>query len=85
MYPGDDYPGDETAQHKSHIPRVLFLAAIGKPHALCEFDGKVGIWPFVEDVESQRSSKNRAQGTVELKGINVTADFFEMVTKRGGY
>ena len=39
----------------------------------------------MEDVEAQRSSKNRVQGTVELKGINKTAeDFFQVVTKRGG-
>ena len=88
LYPGDEYPGDDTAQHKSHIPRIMFLAAVGKPHTLpdgTEFDGKIGIWPFVEDVEAQRSSKNRIQGTAELKGINVTAeDFFRMVIMRGG-
>ena len=88
LYPGDDYPGDDTAQHKSHIPKNMFLAAIGKPHTLPDgkdFDGKIGIWPFVEEREAQRLSKNRARGTIELRGVNVTAeDFLKMVTKRSG-
>ena len=66
----------------------MFLAAIGKPHTLPDgtaFDGKIGIWPFAEEVEAQRSSKKRTRGTIELKGVNVTAeDFLKMVTKRGG-
>ena len=65
----------------------MLLAAVGKPHTLpegTEFNRKFGIWPFVENVEAQRLSKNRVQGTVELKGINVTTeDFFQKVTKRG--
>ena len=41
---------------------------------------KLVVMPFVEDVEAQRSSTNRVQGTVELKGINVTPeDFFQRV------
>ena len=46
MYPGDDYPSDDTAQHQSHIPIMMFLATVGKPHTLpdgAEFDGKVGL------------------------------------------
>ena len=88
LCPGNEYPGDDTAQHNSHIPKIMFLAAIGKPHNLpdaTEFDGNIGIWPFVGEVEAQRSSQNRARGTTELKGANVTAeDFLKMVTKRGG-
>ena len=44
MYPEDEYPGDDTAQHKSHIPKIVFLAAIGKPHTLpdgTQFIGKI--------------------------------------------
>ena len=88
MYPEDEYPGDDTPQHKAHIPKIMFLAAIGKPHTLpdgTEFSGKVGIWPFVENVEAARESKNRPRGTLETKGANVDADsFYNMVVKRGG-
>ena len=27
MYPDDECPGDDTAQHMSHIPKIMFLAA----------------------------------------------------------
>ena len=54
MYPVDEYPGDtvdeypmdDTAQHKSHIPKIMFLAAIVKPHMLSDgtqFNGIIGI------------------------------------------
>ena len=66
----------------------MFLAAIGKPHTLpdgTEFSGKVGIWPFVENVEAARGSKNRPHGTLETKGANVHADsFYNMVVRRVG-
>jgi hypothetical protein len=36
------------------------------------FDGKFGIWPFVEVVAARRSSRNRLAGTPELKPVSVT-------------
>ena len=42
-------------QHKSHVPKTMFLAALGRP---CDgFDGKVGIWRVV----SERPAKNNKQ------------------------
>ena len=29
-YPEDEYPGDDTAQHKYRIPKNMFLAAIAE-------------------------------------------------------
>ena len=60
IYPEDEYPGDDTAQHKSHIPKIMFLAAIGKPHTLpdgTQFNGKIGIWPLTDNVEAARGLK----------------------------
>ena len=88
MYPEDEYPGDDTAQHKSHNPKFMFLAAIGKPHTLpdgTQFNGKIGIWPFTENVEAARGSKNHSRGTMEIRGVNASAtSFYNMVIKRGG-
>ena len=42
MYPEDEYPGDDTPQHKAHIPKIMFLAAIGKPHTLPDALNLVG-------------------------------------------
>ena len=88
MYPEDEYPGDDTAQHKSHTPKIMFLAAIGKPHMLpdgTQFNGKIGIWPFTEHVEAARWSKIRSRGTMEIRGVNASATLsYNMVIKRGG-
>ncbi|RLO05892.1 hypothetical protein DYB28_004488, partial [Aphanomyces astaci] len=41
------------------------------------FDGKIGIWPFVEEVAAVRSSKNRPKGTLELAPQSVNADGYQ--------
>lgn len=76
---GEDEP-ERTCSHKSHIIKVMFLAAVAHPrfdeHGNCTFDGKVGLWPFVERVRAQRSSHNRPRGTLETKSVNVTKDVY---------
>ena len=59
--------------------KVMFIAAVARPQKRLDwtwFDGLVGIWPFVEKVLAQRSSKNRPRGAPELKPINVTGEDF---------
>ena len=36
------------------------------------FDGKIGMWPFVEWVEAQRASVNRPRGAVITRPVNCT-------------
>ena len=91
MFPGDDYLGDDTVHHKSQIPKIMFLRAIGVSHHRADgsfFDGKIGIWAFTEQVAAKRSSINRPAGTLEIKGVNVDAakhsGVLEMNTKHGG-
>ena len=64
-------------KNKQDIMKVMFSAAVARPryndHGDCIFDGKIGIWPFVEQVAAQRSSVNKPQGTIETKPINVNA------------
>ena len=61
--------------HKSHIIKVMFLAATARPRydaqGNCTFDGKIGIWPIIELVEAQRSSPNRPAGTMETKPVSL--------------
>jgi hypothetical protein len=56
----------------------MFLAAVARPRfdddGVCTFDGKIGIWPFVERVAAKRSSKLREKGTIETKPVNVKKD-----------
>lgn len=71
-----------TVAHKSHIKKVMFLAAVARPRFggddgnECLFDGKIGIWPFVEEVAAKRTSVNRPRGTLENKPVSVTRDVY---------
>jgi len=68
-------------RHKSHIVKVMFLAAVARPQfnnqGDCVFDGKIGLWPFVEKVPAKRNSKRRPKGTMETKCLSVTASVYQ--------
>jgi hypothetical protein len=53
----------------------MFLTAMARPRydaeGNCTFDGKIGMWPFAEQVAAQRNSVNRPRGTLETKCISV--------------
>lgn len=53
----------------------MFICAVSRP-LLAEngdvlFDGKIGIWPFMEEVVAKRRSKKRARGQRYNKQIEV--------------
>jgi hypothetical protein len=83
-----EYTGDDGTHHKSHIPKIMFLCAIVVSHTRSdgtEFDGKIGIWPLVEEVPAQRASKNRPRGAIEIKGYNINAEaYYDVMTKDNG-
>jgi hypothetical protein len=62
--------------HKSHILKVMFLVTSARPcyndTGKFTFDGKIGIWPFVEIVAARRALVCRPAGTIETKPVNVT-------------
>jgi hypothetical protein len=53
----------------------MFLAAVARlrfdDQGNCTFDGKLGIWPFVEKVRAKRASANWPAGMIETKPIKV--------------
>jgi hypothetical protein len=65
-----------TIHNKNSIGKVMFLTAVAKPRyneqKKVMFDGKIGIWAFVEETAAKNNSKNRLKGTMELKTIIVT-------------
>jgi hypothetical protein len=81
-----------AVQHKGHIPKVMFLSAIGVPQdirlangTIHHFDGKIGLFLFGNMLPAQRGSKNRRRGDLEHHNIVITAESYrEMLTKRGG-
>ena len=62
-----------TCKSKRFIGKVMFLVAIARSRfnsdGNCTFDGKIGVFPFVETVNAIRSSANRPRGTPEIKPI----------------
>ncbi|VFQ65301.1 unnamed protein product [Cuscuta campestris] len=64
-----------TIQSKSFIPKIMFLAGVGRPRygedGELLWDGKIGIFPFTYEAPAQRSSKNRLAGTMEVKPIPI--------------
>ena len=71
----------QNMRHKSHIMKVMFLAAVARPqfndNGECVFDGKIGMWPFVHKVPAKRTSVNQKKGTIETKCLSVTKEVYE--------
>ncbi|XP_074290123.1 uncharacterized protein LOC141616863 [Silene latifolia] len=72
LLPNEEKP-HRTCQSKRFITKVMFMAAVARPRydedGVVLFDGKIGIFPFIYEVEAMRSSKNREKGTLEVKPI----------------
>ena len=76
-----------VAKSKRFITKVMFLCAVARPRWDVGrnqwFDGKLGIWPFVEKVQAVRNSRNRVRGTWETKNVNVKRENFrEMLVEK---
>jgi len=91
VFPGPDAPPPppaETTHHKKHIPKIMYLVAVGIPQEVPGhdvFDGKIGIWPVAEKGVAKRSSVNRPAGAEVVNLLSMDADeFFEMMTMEGG-
>lgn len=77
VYPGEEHHDAPTVQHKSHIPKLMFLAAVGVPQQRPDgtfFDGKICIVPIAETVFAKRSSKNRPAGAEVIECLSLTAE-----------
>ena len=77
----DEPEPQRNTRNKRYIGKVMFLAAVARPRwdttRNQSFDGKLGIWPFIEWVPAQRSSRNRPAGTLEMKSINVNKEVYK--------
>ena len=76
-------PPPLPVKHKNHIPKVMFLAAIGEPTASLE--GAVGIWPVQQLQTPKRASAQhpRVNGHLVpfMKCCNLDGDtFVHMIT-----
>jgi hypothetical protein len=62
-----------TCKNKNYINKVMFLVALARPRFdednIETFSGKIGIFPFVQEVPAMRSSINRPADTLVTKPI----------------
>ncbi|XP_057994990.1 uncharacterized protein LOC110646514 [Hevea brasiliensis] len=62
-----------TCKSKNFIGKVMFLLAIARPSLDAQgnelFSGKIGVFPFVTHELAERTSFNKAAGTLETKPI----------------
>ncbi|CAM9334789.1 unnamed protein product, partial [Heterosigma akashiwo] len=76
----DESPMKRHVVHKSHIPKLMFLACTTRPnrHPVTDelITGAVAIFPFIEEVEAKSSSHNRPAGTLEIKPRSVNAETY---------
>ncbi|XP_057790781.1 uncharacterized protein LOC131007886 [Salvia miltiorrhiza] len=72
LTPGEGDP-HRTCKSKAFIKKVMFVCAVCRPvfsdSGECLFDGKIGIFPLIEQLPAKRNSKNRPAGTMETKPI----------------
>lgn len=69
----NEKPPERSCKSKRYIMKVMFMAAVARPRydygRQQNFNGKIGIWPFVYKEPSKRNSKNRPKGTMITKNI----------------
>ena len=79
LAPGEE-PPKRAIQSKSFIPKIMFLVAVARPRWDHDrnrmFDGKIGMWPFAQQVPAERNSVNRPRGTLEWKEMKVTKEVY---------
>ncbi|XP_057786111.1 uncharacterized protein LOC131003599 [Salvia miltiorrhiza] len=72
LAPGEPEPY-RSCKSKKFIGKIMFICAVTRPliaeNGEVLFDGKIGIFPFVEKVPAKRNSRNRNAGTLEKKPI----------------
>jgi hypothetical protein len=77
-------PGEKkqyrTLQHKSHVPKVMALAAVAQPRG--DFDGKLSFSFCVEYKTAKRKSKNRPAGSRVTTPVTMDKKLFvKMLTE----
>ncbi len=67
----------DKPQHRSHVPKVMFLSAVARPRSRYGFDGKVGLWRIALPYQAMRKSKHHRSGEVYEKDVTLNASRFQ--------
>ena len=72
----------EFWRHKSHIPKIMYFAAISLPNKHTSFDGRLFFEPLLREVKAKRNSVNRKSGTTYLQPATMyRTKFNEVIIK----
>ncbi|ETV89023.1 hypothetical protein H257_00427 [Aphanomyces astaci] len=74
-------PRRRSCKSKLFLPKVMFLAAVARPRwdidRDSDFDGNIGMWPFVEQLPAAPNSRNRHAGTMVTQLVAVTSETYQ--------
>ncbi|ETV78410.1 hypothetical protein H257_07959 [Aphanomyces astaci] len=77
----DEEVAARSVKSKHFITKVMFFAAVAWPRydhtRKTFFDGKIGVWPFVEVVAAKQTSRNRPKGAPVTMPQNVNSDVYK--------
>jgi hypothetical protein len=73
LFPGDPMPEPVRVQHKSHIPKIMFLSALARPQPDRGFDGRIGMWRVNEERICKRTSRYHQKDDVYMHDCTMTA------------
>jgi hypothetical protein len=77
-----------TCKSKNFITKVMFLAAINQPcwDMSCNqhFDGKLGIWPFIEYIAAKCGNRNCSKRTIKMEAMNsvTNVEYTQFITEK---
>ena len=66
------------AQNQNNLIKEMFFCAFACPrfddNGSSEFNGKIGLWPFVKEVEAQQRSNNQHRRTIITRVVTCDKD-----------
>jgi hypothetical protein len=77
----DEKPPHQTCASKRFIAKVMFLAVVARPRWDYErkrgFDGKLGIFPIVQERLAKRTTKNQKKGDIITVPLSVGKEVYK--------
>lgn len=81
LSPGEEMPAAPRVQHKSHIPKAMFLALSARPQPNFNFDGRLAIHCCTKLETAQRTTKNQTKGDDKEVDVPVTAEYYRDIMR----
>ena len=80
-FPGKPRPQDDQVQHKSHIPKIMFLTALARPSEEHRFNGKICIQRVCQEKIAKRRSTHHQKGDRYMEDCNINHHIYEDLMK----